>query len=119
VTPIARALGFVWALPGTVLGLLLGATTFSRPATRDGVLLFTSTRGFGAVHRRMGFTAITFGHVVVANRTLTDAQWAHELVHVRQWEILGPLMLLAYPLASIAGYHRNPFEASARRRAGA
>lgn len=118
-TRLARALGFVWALPGTIVGLFLGATTFSRPDAKDGVLVFSSARGFGALHRRMGFSAITFGHVVVANRPLTDTEWAHELVHVRQWEALGPIMLLAYPIASVAGYRRNPFEAAARRKAGA
>ena len=118
-TSILRSIGFVWALPGTIIGLLLGATTFSRPHARDGVLVFSEARGFGALHRRMGFAAITFGHVVVANRPLDEASWAHELVHVRQWEILGPVMIVAYPLASVAGYRRNPFETSARRKAGA
>lgn len=118
-TAILRGIGFVWALPGTIIGLLLGATTFSRPHARNGVLVFSAARGFGAFHRRIGFTAITFGHVVVTNRPLDEVTWAHELVHVRQWEILGPFMILAYPLASVAGYRRNPFEVSARRKAGA
>ena len=116
---IGRVLALAWALPGTLIGLLLGATTWSRPRVRDGVLAFSSARGFGALHRRAGFAAITFGHVVIANRPLDQRLWAHELVHVRQWELLGPLMLVAYPLASIRGYRRNPFEAAARRRAGA
>ena len=116
---ILRGLGFIWALPGTIIGLLLGATTLSRPRVREGVLVFSAARGFGALHRRMGFSAITFGHVVIANQPLDEASWAHELVHVRQWEALGPFMILAYPLASVAGYRRNPFEVSARRKAGA
>ena len=33
--------------------------------------------------------------------------------------VFWPLMLVAYPLASVAGYRRNPFETAARRRAGA
>lgn len=118
-TAIVRALAYLWALPGTVLGVVLAATTFSRPRLRDGALAFESARGFGAIHRRLGFAAITLGHVIIANRPLEDRLWAHELVHVRQWETLGPLMLLAYPLASVAGYRRNPFEAAARRKAGA
>jgi hypothetical protein len=118
VSALARALAYVWALPGTLVGLVVGATTISAPRVRDGVLAFESARGFGALHRRMGFAAITFGHVVIANRPLDDRLWAHELVHVRQWELLGPLMLLAYPLAGIAGYRRNPFETAARRKAG-
>ncbi len=116
---LAHALAYLWALPGTLVGLIVGATTISAPRVRDGVLAFESSRGFGALHRRMGFAAITFGHVVIANRPLDDRLWAHELVHVRQWQLLGPVMLLAYPLASLAGYRRNPFEAAARRKAGA
>lgn len=109
---------YLWALPGTLLGLVLGATTLSAPRIRDGALAFESARGFGALHRRLGFAAITLGHVVIANRPLSADLWRHELVHVRQWETLGPIMLLAYPLASIRGYRRNPFEVAARRRAG-
>jgi hypothetical protein len=114
-----RAVAYTWALPGTLLGLLLGATTLSRPRVREGVLLFVGHRGFTALHHRLGFAAITLGHVMIAGAPLDEKLWAHERVHVRQWEILGPLMLLAYPLASVAGYSRNPFEAAARRRAGA
>ena len=109
----------VWALPGTLLGLALGASARERPVLRDGVLLFTGTRGFAALHRRMGFRAITLGHVVIADGPLDGRLWAHELVHVRQWQTWGPLLLVAYPLASLAGYRRNPFEAAARRKAGA
>ena len=118
-SPILRALGFVWALPGTLVGLIAGATTFTQPTIRDGVVVFNGTRGFAAIHRRLGFSSVTFGRVIVVNRPIPDGVWAHELVHVRQWEALGPLMFVAYPLASIAGYRRNPFEAAARRKAGA
>ena len=114
-----RAIRFVWALPGTIFGLVVGATTFTLPSLRDGVILFNGTRGFAAIHRRLGFSAVTFGHVVIVNRPLDGTIWRHELAHVRQWETLGPLMFVLYPLASVAGYRRNPFEAAARRRAGA
>ncbi len=112
-----RALAYLWALPGTILGLLLGVSTLTRPTIRNGIFVFQSSRGFAALHRRIGFAAITLGHVMIVNATPSDALWAHELVHVRQWAALGPLMLVAYPLASIAGYRRNPFEVAARRRA--
>ena len=113
-----RGLGFVWALPGTLVGAALGATMAVRPTLRDGVLVFTGDRGFGALHRRLGFGAITFGRVVLTNRPMDDRVFAHELVHVRQWELWGPLTFVVYPLASVAGYRRNPFEVAARRRAG-
>lgn len=115
---ILGAAGFVWSLPGTIVGLALGATMATRPATRDGALVSTANRGFAALHRRIGFSAITFGHVILANRRLNETVMSHELAHVRQWDALGPLTFVAYPLASIAGYRRNPFEVAARRRAG-
>lgn len=113
-----RVLAYLWALPGTLIGLLLGATTLTRPHVGGGVLVFVGRRGFTALHRRLGFAAITLGHVMISSAPLDEKLWAHERVHVRQWETLGPLMLLAYPLASVAGYRRNPFEAAARRRGG-
>lgn len=123
---LARTPLYLWALPGTLVGLLLAASAAARPAVRDGVLDVCGVRGFCALHRRLGFGAITLGHVVIRNRSPEQAAappdpalWAHEMVHVRQWEMLGPLMLVLYPLASVAGYRRNPFEIWARRRAGA
>ena len=115
---VLRTLAFLWASPGSLLGLLLGATTFTRPFVRDGVLVFESRKGFAGLHRRLGFAAVTLGHVMIVNTPPSDVLWAHERVHVRQWEVLGPLMLVAYPLASVAGYRRNPFEAAARKHAG-
>ena len=115
---LVNAAAFVWSLPGTIIGLALGATMATRPAIRDGALVFTANRGFGALHRRIGFSAITFGHVILANRPLDDTVMTHELAHVRQWDAFGPLTFVAYPLASVAGYRRNPFEVAARRRAG-
>jgi hypothetical protein len=113
-----RGLRYLWAAPASALGILLGLTTGARPAVRDGCLVFRSARGFAALHRRLGFGAITMGHVVVCQPDTTDATWRHELEHVRQWERYGPAMLLLYPLASMRGYRRNPFERAAARRAG-
>jgi hypothetical protein len=108
-----------WASPGTALGFALGGTSMTRGRIRGGVVVYTGKRGFPALHRKLGFRAITLGHVVIASEPLDDELWRHELAHVRQWEIFGPFMFIAYPLASIAGYRRNPFEVAARRRAGA
>lgn len=122
---IARAAALVWAGPGTLLGLAAAATIGGRPRVRDGVLDVAGSRGFCRLHRRLGFRAITLGHVVLRcvapgspPAPPPPALWAHELAHVRQWERLGPLMLVLYPLASLAGYRRNPFEVAARRAAG-
>ena len=78
--------------------------------------------GYGAGLARFlrwrGFAAITLGHVIVANRPLSDGLLAHELEHVAQHERWGPLYYPAYLAASVLGYKRNPFERAATRLAG-
>lgn len=72
---------------------------------------------------RSPFVAITFGHVIVGLSHSELAQVrSHELVHVSQYELLGPLFLLAYPcsslLAALRGgcpYRDNYFEIQAYR----
>ena len=55
--------------------------------------------------RRLPFAAITLGHVIVG---VSHAELArlreHELVHVRQYEKLGVLFFVAYPLASLVAW---------------
>jgi len=74
--------------------------------------------------RALPFSAITFGHVVVAT---TEAELhrlrAHEHEHVRQYERWGILFFVAYPLASVwqllrghRPYMDNWFEVQARAR---
>ena len=68
------------------------------------------------------FTAITFGHVVLAcNAQEQAALRRHERVHVAQYELWGPVFLLAYPLESLfqllrgrKAYLDNRFEVAAR-----
>ena len=117
--PAARSLwGYVWAAPNSLVGLLGGLTTRSRPVRWRGVLLFEDTDGgLARFLRWRGFAAITLGHVIVANRPLSDGLLAHELEHVAQAERWGPLYYPAYLLGSLRGYRRNPFERAARRAA--
>ncbi|MDE3194656.1 MAG: hypothetical protein KGN00_13350 [Chloroflexota bacterium] len=65
---------------------------------------------------RRGYSAITFGHVVVSAGQPPDAIWRHELRHVRQYERFGcaflPLYLLWYRRR---GYARHPLERDAAR----
>jgi hypothetical protein len=100
---------YVWALPNTLIGLLLvPAALFRRGRVQvvDGVL---EAHGpfIAAILRYCvpipgGAAAITFGHVVLArdSRSL-DATRAHERVHVRQCEIWGPLFIPAYLIAGL------------------
>ncbi|MFN2526697.1 MAG: signal peptide prediction [Actinomycetota bacterium] len=114
-----RTLAILWAAPYSLFGLLL-APFFSSHRSRHGVLLCEGA----AWPRRLGwrYRAITFGHVVLAIDRLDPATLAHELIHVRQYEMWGPLMVPAYLLASAwalvrgrAPYTDNAFEVVARR----
>jgi hypothetical protein len=119
--PAARSLwGYLWAGPNSLVGLVGALTTRARPVRWRGVLLFEdASGGLGRFLRWRGFTAITLGHVIVANRPLSDGLLAHELEHVAQHERWGPLYYPAYLLGSIRGYRRNPFERAASRAAAA
>lgn len=114
--PPVRALAYAWALPMTLVGLVVGAATGVAPRAVKGVLLFANAKGLPALAlRSQGYAAITFGHVVVATRDPSPSLLAHELVHTRQAERLGPLFGPAYVLLHLLyGYGRHPFERAAR-----
>jgi len=74
-----------------------------------------SDRGLAhLVLTRRGYTAITFGHVIVFAGEPTDVLWRHELRHVKQYERLGlaflPLYLRMY---AKHGYAAHPLEREA------
>ena len=119
--PAARSVwGYLWAGPNSLVGLVGALTTRTRPVRWRGVLLFEDGRGgLARLLRWRGFTAITLGHVIVANRQLDDRLLAHELEHVAQHERWGPLYYPAYLLGSLRGYRRNPFELAASLAAAA
>lgn len=112
-----RALGYVWALPNTLLGLLLGLLSFQRPRFDRGVVVFDRAhRGFLWAFGRTRWRAITLGHVVLATGRLEGRLRDHELTHVRQHARLGPLFLPSYlALHVFTGYKKNPFETAAKR----
>ena len=103
--PAARSRwGYVWAGPNSLVGLVGGLTTRSRPVRWRGVLLFEdASAGLARFLRWRGFAAITLGHVIVANQPLSDRLLAHELEHVAQHERWGPLYYPAYLLGSVLG----------------
>lgn len=114
--PVGRALAYAWASPMTVAGLVLGATAGVAPEVREGVLLFPRARGLaGLMMRSRGFGATALGHVVVATGDPSPTLLAHELVHVRHAERLGPLFAPLYlGLLGACGYTRHPMERAAR-----
>lgn len=126
----ATLAAYLWALPTTLLGLLVAvaaslATGAGRSAWRleQGVIEVTLPET--PLTCRLPFVALALGHVVtgVGEPTLARLR-SHERVHVRQAERWGPLLVPAYLLESawqgLRGrrpYLDNRFEVQARDRA--
>lgn len=110
-------LGFVWTLPNTLLGLLLGIFTFQAPRLGGGLVLFDRhPRGLTRLMPRLGRSAMTIGFVVISSRRLEGRLLAHERHHVRQYMVWGPLFIPVYfALAIPFGYQRHPMERAAIR----
>ncbi len=113
---LLRVLAYVWTSPNTLIGLLLGLLAFQRPRQTHGILIFdANVRGFTWALRLFHRAAITYGHVVLSNRTVEGRLLVHELHHVRQYERLGPLYIPLYVLIWLfTGYRGHPFEEAAR-----
>ena len=122
-----RLLGYVWALPVTILGLALALAAClsgGRIAVRGGVvevhggLVSCLLRGGRWFH---GGAAMTVGHAILArDRECLERSRLHELTHVRQFERWGPLLLPVYWVIGgwlwLRGYDPyldHPFEATA------
>ena len=115
---LSRLIRILWGATWSMVGLAL-TPFFRRRSIVGGVLLCEGA----SWPRRLGwrYRAITFGHVVLAVDELDQATFGHELVHVRQYEVWGPLFVPAYGLASVwarlrggDAYRDNPFEQAAR-----
>jgi hypothetical protein len=96
-------LGYLWAFPVTVFGLLLSVLAVATGGSiqlRHGVVeAWGGVIGWwlqgGRFHR--GGAAMTLGHVILArDADCLDQSRTHELAHVRQYERWGPLLLPAY-----------------------
>ena len=124
---LVRFLAVLWASPYTLLGLLLGfvgVCTGGRARRRGRVIEFHGG-GVQWLLRHFffgqGAMALTLGHTVLGQTAAAlDICRDHELVHVRQFELWGPLMGPAYLGCSLAlwlmrrnAYRDNPFERQA------
>jgi hypothetical protein len=116
---LVTVLGFVWTLPNTLLGLLLGIFTFQAPRAHDGLVLFDrGPRGLTWLMPRLGRPAMTVGLVILSSTPLAGRLLAHERHHVRQYLAWGPLFIPVYFLLAIPfGYRRHPMERAAERAA--
>jgi hypothetical protein len=120
---------YLWALPVTLLGIVLMAVARGSGGMSqrvDGVLEVAG--GWPAAILRRGFpfsgavAAITLGHVVLGvSSSALAATRAHERAHVRQFERWGALLLVLYPMGALLAWLRggnpyldNPFEREAR-----
>ena len=126
-TPIT-AFKYIWASPASVLGVCAAgiASLAGAEIKRVCGVLEVSLAPRGAVLCKavacLPFSAITFGHVVIACSAEEQAALrVHERVHVAQYELWGPFFLLAYPLESLyqllsgrRPYLDNRFETAAR-----
>jgi hypothetical protein len=108
----------MWALPWTILGLLL-SIAWPRRRMHGNVLICEGASWPRALGWR--YRAMTLGHVVLVVGDLDEDTLAHELIHVAQYEAWGPFFIPAYLVASAlaaAGgghpYRDNHFERRAR-----
>ena len=96
---LIRLLVYLWVLPNSLLGLLFGLAG-RQWRWQQGVLEITDSCFLGLLGNSA--QAVTLGHVILARHSDALDTWrAHELRHVRQYELLGPLFLPAYPEARV------------------
>ena len=125
---LARAAGYAWAGPWTLLVLLLFVAPLallrSRVRVVSGVVEVTGgllARVLSNLLPRVSIAAVTLGHVVLAQTEGDVARWrGHERVHVAQWARWGLLFPVVYLGASLVArlrgkdpYLDNPFEREA------
>ena len=122
------AFKYLWASPASALGICAAciASVVGADVKRVSGVLEVSLAPRRAVLCKavacLPFAAITLGHVVIAcSAEEQAAHREHERVHVAQYELWGPLFLLAYPLESLyqllngrRPYLDNRFELAAR-----
>lgn len=118
---VLRLAAYAWAAPYTLVGLTIGLLAVvlgARPQIMCGNLEIGGGllgRWFAAIPARWRFSAITFGHVILAtSREALCHVRAHECVHVRQYERWGILFVPAYLSSSLwqALRGRNPYRAN-------
>jgi hypothetical protein len=118
-TPLGRLAATVWASPLTVVGLAMAAASGRRPrwsATHRCWIVEGVGGPSGLALRTVGAEANAIGQVVLSRSTASSpALLAHEAVHVRQAERLGPLLFPLYLwLGARYGYRAHPIELAAR-----
>ena len=128
---VISLIGILWALPLSLLGLLLVLPIYmvhgriEKVSAAVPALLVHGQLGDRLLaHHPFGpMAAMAIGHIIIARRHgLTPHILRHELTHVRQAARWGPLFPLAYLAASAwallqgrQAYWHNHFEIAARK----
>jgi hypothetical protein len=119
VTPVARLATATWASPLTAVGMALALASGADPRWDPELRCFV-TRGVrgpsASALRAVGADANAIGQVVLSRRSDPPPMLlAHEAVHVRQAERLGPMLFVVYVwLGARYGYRDHPLERAAR-----
>ena len=134
---VARILGVFWALPVTLVGVLLALLPvamgwYEREGVHDSSFVFSqSTHVPKWLHRIFTSSgSFTIGNTIVLEHPIASIRGRvalkHELVHAQQWRVFGvffPLVKLLFwammlPLKNVHGHYDSPLEVDARRAAG-
>jgi hypothetical protein len=128
-----RIAGVLWASPYTLVGLLvgiMGLCTGGQAQIRGRTVEFYGGAAEWLLRCLPGgqlVMAMTLGHSILGRTAASlDTCRDHELVHVRQYELWGPLFGPAYLLCALIAWIRgknvwrdNPFERQAYKETGA
>jgi hypothetical protein len=126
---IVRLPRYLWAAPCSTAGLIIVSIAVllgAKAEFKDGTLQVVGGRLATWISRlptRLSILAFTYGHVIYAiNQSAMDANLRHEFVHVKQYEMLGPLFPILYIGSSLIQkfkgrdpYFANWFEQQARK----
>jgi len=111
---VAAFLRYAWALPASLVGLIVAVPALMTGASArpvEGALEIAGGRIDWAMQRfpaLLRFSAITFGHVIIGRDHATLARCrSHEHVHVMQYERWGVLFLVLYPMSSLLQFLRG------------
>lgn len=117
-------LGYLWALPTTLIGFVLAFGGLCLPVeTKGGAVWFRVATPLSpwAWWWAKRFSAITIGGCVITARPLDGDAIRHELRHFAQARVFGPLFLPAYLALSLwalirggRAYADNALEVDAR-----
>lgn len=121
-------LGYLWALPTTLIGFVLAFGGLCLPVeTKGGAVWFrvATTLSPWAWWWAKRFSAITFGGCVITSSGIPDDDLVrHELRHFAQARVLGPFFVPVYLALSLwalirggSAYADNPLEVDARNAA--